>query len=128
VDEKFVGIPKTSDAASRRYIYYQGDIIELPRGMALAKKWGPLPKSLLSLLAREAFVKPLEFDDMSVHDYFHRRFNCKEVRLVLRFFHSNYTIPQCIVFYAYCIFSYLMRLGDMTTSILTITSKTTRNF
>ncbi|XP_066934278.1 LOW QUALITY PROTEIN: protoporphyrinogen oxidase-like [Clytia hemisphaerica] len=79
IDDKFIGVPKSNDAASRRYIYYNGQILELPRGLALAKKWGPLPKSLLGLMIREPFVKKSDLDDMSVHEFFRRRFNCEEI-------------------------------------------------
>ena len=81
IDDRFIGVSKNADAASRRYIYYKGEVLELPRGLALMKKWGPLPRSLMGLVVREPFVgKPDGDEDMSVHEFFRTRFQCDEVR------------------------------------------------
>ena len=72
---------KSADAASRRYIYYKGEVLELPRGAALMKKWGPLPRSLMGLMVREPFQgKPEADEDISVHEFFRTRFQCDEVK------------------------------------------------
>ena len=84
MDDKFIGVPKTADAASRRFIYYNGGVLELPRGIGLVKKWGPLPKSLFSFVAKEPFVKKSEFEDESVYDFFQRRFQSSEVILLFQ--------------------------------------------
>ena len=84
IDDKFIGVSKSADAASRRYIYYKDEVLELPRGAALMKKWGPLPRSLIGLMVREPFVrKPDADEDISVHEFFRTRFQCDEVRSFL---------------------------------------------
>lgn len=80
IDDKFVGVSKNADAASRRYIYYKDEVLELPTGFALMKKWGPLPRSLMGLMMREPLIGHTNGDeDVSVHEFFRKRFQCEEV-------------------------------------------------
>lgn len=86
IEDLVIGVPKTADEAKRRYIYAKGGIHELPTGWNVLTRHDPLSKSLFSYLLGEVFTKKKKSensveDDESVHDFFQRRFQSKEVSL-----------------------------------------------
>lgn len=79
LEDKIIGVPKTHDAAKKRYIYAKGKLNELPSSVSSVMfRQEPFSKSLLSSIIREPFVERSSLEDESVYNFFQRRFN-KEI-------------------------------------------------
>ena len=80
IESKIIGI-RRNDITKLRFIYANGKINPLPSSISsLFFRQDPFSRSIVSVLAKEIFVKKNLEEDETIYDFFLRRFN-KEVSI-----------------------------------------------